>query len=169
MTPNYHLMLSKLQFWDGCFSGEGCVSVVLSNQPTQNTYCKIEAIDMFYHPKNTEEMKQHINNLLKNNNLDKDNLDAVMLGYSGSPKNDSVYEAMAEFWGAIPQLTYKQFSGEYFTASAFGIKLAAQILKTQTVPENVCRNKVISRPIQRILFHQHFHNQSHAIILLSLC
>jgi 3-oxoacyl-(acyl-carrier-protein) synthase len=169
MTQNYHHMLSKLNFWDNCFSGEGCVSLVLSNQQTQNSYCKIEAIDLFYRPLNTEEVEQHINNLLKNNNLNREHLDAVMLGYSGNPKNDSVYDAMTEFWGAFPLLSYKQFSGEYFTASAFGIKLCAKILQTQTVPDNVCKKNQIPSPIRRILFYQHFHNQAHALILLSLC
>jgi len=169
MTPNYHQMLSKLNFWDGCFSGEGCIGFVVSNQQNSNSYCKIEALELFYNPKNAEEIEQHINNLLKNNNLTKVHLDAVMLGYSGNPSNDCVYEAMNDFWGAIPQLAYKQFSGEYFTASAFGIKLAAQILKTQIVPENMCRKNEIRTPIRRILFHQHFHNQAHALILLSSC
>ena len=169
MTPNYHLMLSKLNFWSGCFSGEGCVGFLISNQKKLNTYCKIEAINLFYNPKNTEEIEQHINSMLNNSNLNKDNLDALILGYSGNPKNDSLYDALSDFWGDIPQLTYKQFSGEYFTASAFGIKLAAQILKTQLVPENMVRKNKILAPIRRILFFQHFHNQAYALILFSSC
>jgi 3-oxoacyl-(acyl-carrier-protein) synthase len=169
MTPNYHLMLSKLNFWDGCFSGEGCIGLILSNQKTPNTYCKIDAIELFYSLKSTEEMEQHINNLLKSNNLDKDNVDAVMLGCSGNPNNDYVYNSMTDFWKTIPQLHYKQFSGEYFTASAFGIKLCAQLLKSQIIPENVCKKNQIRTPVRNILFHQHFHNQAHALILLSSC
>lgn len=169
MTPNYHLMLSKLNFWDGCFSGEGGVSLVVSNHQTPDSYCKIEAINLFYGSKNAEEIGEFVLSLLKNNNLSKENLDAVMLGYSGNPKNDFIYDIMINFWGTIPQLTYKQFSGEYFTAPAFGIKLAAQILKTQTVPENVCKKNQTLVPIRRILFHQHFHNHAHALILLSSC
>ncbi|MDR2570095.1 MAG: beta-ketoacyl synthase chain length factor [Oscillospiraceae bacterium] len=158
MTPNYHLMLSKNHFWDGCFSGEGCISFVVSNQQNQHSYCKIEAIELFYRPKSTEETKDYVFNFLKNKNLTKRDLDAVMLGYSGNQKNDSVYNAMSDFWGNLPRLTYRQFSGEFFTATAFGIKFAAQMLKTQ-----------IHSPIHRIIFHQHFQNNTHALILLSVC
>jgi len=169
MTPNYHLMLSKLNFWNGCFSGEGCVSFVVSNQQNPNSYCKIEAMDLFYCPKSTEETEQNVLDFLSNNNLTKNDLDAVMLGYSGNPKNDFVYNTMTDFWGALPQLTYRQFSGEYFTATAFGVKLVAKILKTQIIPENVCRKNQALTPIRRILFHQHFQNHAHALILLSIC
>jgi len=169
MTPNYHLMLSKLNFWEGCFSGEGCVSLIVSGQQTPDTYCKIEAMDMFYRPGSTEEIEQKVLDLLKNNNLTKDDLDAVMLGCNGNPQNDSVYDAMTGFWGTIPQLTYRQFSGDYFTATAFGIQLTAKILKTQTVPEKACRKNQVHTPIRRILFQQHFQNHAHALILLSVC
>jgi hypothetical protein len=168
MTPNYYLMLSKIGFWDYCFSGEGCTSLLLANQQTENTYCKIEAAHLFYTPKNNSDIKNEIDLILKNTNLEINDIDLVITGKNGNGDNDLIYNSIYTNELHLPQLTYKQFSGEYFTASAFGIAMAAKILKTQTIPEPLInRNDKVA--VRSILFHQHFHNQTHALILLSSC
>ncbi|MCL1968049.1 MAG: beta-ketoacyl synthase chain length factor [Bacteroidetes bacterium] len=168
MTSNYYLMLSKLGFWNHCFSGEGCTSLILANQQTENTYCKIEAVHLFYAPKSNSDIQNEIDLILKNTNLEINDIDLVITGKNGNSDNDLIYNSIYTDGLHLPQLTYKQFSGEYFTASAFGIALAAKILKTQTIHEPLInRNDKVA--IRSILFHQHFHNQAHALILLSSC
>ena len=161
LTPNYHLMLAKLGFWNYCFSGEGCTSLIIENRKTANTYCKIEKVHLFYYPKNISSIQDEIAFVIKNQRID-----LVITGKNGNPNHDSIYNSL---FTDLPQLTYKQFSGEYFTASAFGLALAAKILKTQTIPENSLKNIPLKTQIRNILFHQHFHNQAHALILLSSC
>jgi 3-oxoacyl-(acyl-carrier-protein) synthase len=168
MTPNYYLMLSKLGFWNHCFSGEGCTGLILSHQQTPNTYCKIESVHLFYAPKNNSDIKNEINFFLKDINLKINDIDFVMTGKNGDPDNDLIYNTIYNDTLPLPQLTYKQFSGEYFTASAFGLALAAKILKTQILPAPLI-SQSNHTDVRRILFHQHFHNQAHALILLSLC
>jgi 3-oxoacyl-(acyl-carrier-protein) synthase len=169
MTPNYFLMLSKLGFWEHCFAGEGCTSLVVSNQKTPNTYCKIDAVHLFYNPKNLTDMKDEIAHLLQMAALNVEDIDCVMTGKNGDPENDAVYHAIYSDLVPLPQLSYKLLSGEYFTVSAFGIALAANLLKTQTIPENIAKNNEHAPTVRTILFHQHFHNRAHALILLSLC
>jgi 3-oxoacyl-(acyl-carrier-protein) synthase len=166
MTQNYHLMLAKLGFWDHCFSGEGCTSFIVTKEQSLTTYCKIEAVHLFNCPKNYSAIHDEITHVLRNSNLDIEDIDFVLTGKNGDPLNDAVYNTI---YDSLPQLSYKQFSGEYFTASAFGIALAAKILKTQTIPKSYFEIKEIKQPIRHILFHQHFHNQAHALILLSSC
>lgn len=169
MTPNYHLMLSKLGFWNNCFSGEGCINILASNQKNKDSYCKIEAVNLLYKPENPLNVQDEIHRILKNANIGIQDIDLAITGKSGDTANDSVYDSIYTNSMNLPQLNYKQFSGEYFTASAFGIVLAAKLLKHQAIPENKDLNEHINKPIRRILFHQHFHNQAHALILLSVC
>jgi len=169
MTPNYFRMLSKLDFWEHCFAGEGCTSLVVSNQKTPNTYCKIEAIHLFYNLNNQSAIEEEVAHLLKTAAINLEDIDYVMTGTNNDPDNDTVYHAIYSNLIHLPQLSYKLLSGEYFTASAYGVALAAKLLKTQKVPENISKNNNTEFSARRILFHQHFHNQAHALILLSLC
>ena len=169
MTPNYFLMLSKLGFWEYCFAGEGCTNLALSNQKTQNTYCKIEGIHLFYNPKNLSDIKEEIVHFLTMANLNVEDIDYVMTGKNGDPENDAVYYDIYSNLIQLPQLSYKLLSGEYFTASAFGIALVAKLLKMQAMPENISKNTGAKQSVRNILFHQHFRNRAHALILLSLC
>ena len=169
MTPNYHLMLAKLGFWKYCFSGEGCTNFVVSSERNPHSYCKIETIRLFYNPKTISDIQNEIAQMLKSVKIELKEIDLVMTGKSGDPDNDIIYDTLYTTLLPIPQLTYKQFSGEYFTASAFGIALASKILKTQDIPEICLSNINKKTPIRHILFHQHFHNQAHALILLSSC
>jgi len=85
---------------------------------------------------------------------------AIMWGMSGNPANDSIYHSIYDNHAELSlkqAFMFKKYSGEYFTASAFGINRAANLLKE---PNN---------SVNKILFHQHFHNQAHALILLSTC
>jgi 3-oxoacyl-(acyl-carrier-protein) synthase len=169
MTPNYFLMLSKLGFWEYCFAGEGCTSLVVSNQKTPNSYCKIDAVHLFNNSKNPSGIKEEIAHLLKMADLNMEDIDYVMTGKNGDPENDAVYHDIYSHLMPLPQLSYKLLSGEYFTASAFGIALSAMLLKTQKIPEHISKNNDSKPLVRRILFHQHFHNRAHALILLSLC
>jgi 3-oxoacyl-(acyl-carrier-protein) synthase len=169
MTPNYFLMLSKLGLWKHCFAGEGCTSLVLSNQKTSNTYCKIDAIHLFNNHENLFDIKKEFAYFLKMADLNMEDIDYVMSGKNGDPENDAVYYDIYSNVIPLPQLSYKLLSGEYFTASAFGIALVSMFLKTQAMPKYISKNNDSKPLVCRILFHQHFHNRAHALILLSLC
>jgi len=166
MTPNYYLMLAKLGFWDHCFAGEGCTSILVSNKKTENSYCKIEAIHLFYNPITKEVIQDEINLILEKAGLCIEDIDVVMTGKNGDPINDTVYDSVFSDFKNIDSLSYKQFSGEYFTVSAYGAALAAGMLKSQKFQGNAILKE---KPAQRVLFHQHFHNKAHALIIFSLC
>ncbi|MGL4909100.1 MAG: beta-ketoacyl synthase chain length factor [Bacteroidales bacterium] len=146
ITPNYFKMLCKINYWrDNAFAGEGGVSFVVDNEK-KNAIAKISAVQICNNPeKITTQAKQMIKFA-----------SAVMLGISGDRQNDKVYADFMENYGVdIPQYSFKNLCGEYFTASAFGFYAAAQLLNTEN--------------LDNILFYNHYQNRDHALILLEKC
>jgi 3-oxoacyl-(acyl-carrier-protein) synthase len=166
MTPNYYLMLEKLRFWEHCNAGEGCTSFILSNQKTEKSYCKIEAVHLFYKPKFKTTIRKEVESFLQKSNTNLDDIDLVMMGINSDPANDAIYDSIYLKYRYLKKFDFKQYCGDYFTASAQGVAFIAEVLKSQQDPEEYLN---FNNPLRRILFHQHFHNQAHALILFSLC
>lgn len=189
MTPDYRFMLSKVGFWKqepftiqdmrkaktaGTVAGEGCSSLLLSQEKTANSYAKIEDVSIFHNPKNTQVTTEFIIDFLKKNNTDISEMDAVMLGLNGDLTNDQVYNAIYDTFydKAVCKPTpfiFKHLSGDYFTSSGFGSIMCAQILKDNRFSKLLYRHYHPTIPVKKVLFHNHYNNVSHALILLSSC
>jgi hypothetical protein len=59
---------------------------------------------------------------------------------------------------------YKHLSGEYHTANAFALWLAAMILKKETLPGVVKLRVAGDAPITDIVIYNHFRNLEHSLI-----
>lgn len=185
MTPDYKYMLSKVGFWKttpfsiqdmrdakspGSVAGEGCSSLLLSNEKKSNSYAKIDDISLFHKPENYYNTADKIYDFLKSNKTDISEIDAIVLGLNGDQVNDNVYNNV--YVGPLSKPTpfiYKHLSGEYFTSSAFGAILTARIIKNNRYSNLIYKKYHPTNPIRKVLFHNHYNNISHALILLSKC
>lgn len=147
LTPDYYKMLCKVDYWkDRSFAGEGSVSFVAGAEKTACAIAKISAVEIV---NKTDKVTQRAR-------LMAERAGALMLGISGDKQNDKVYDDFAgEYCPDVKKYTFKHLSGEYFTASAFGLYAATQILKEDN--------------LDSILFYNHYHNRDHALILLERC
>lgn len=99
-----------------------------------------------------------------------DEVDAVMLGFNGFKEEDKVYQQLEDgLFNEKVILTFKNLCGEYFTASAFGHHLAAQILHRRQVNKHVVRRGKLDKPLRNILFYNHYKMKYHTLTLLSQC
>ena len=182
MTPNTFTILQRLGHYKrkpvnnldlmhrntrGAIAGEGAAFFLVSGKPGEKCYAKAESVDMFYHPpKGTIETR--ILRFLERSGEDPATIDLLITGMNGDPSNDKIYkDVQKDLFGAKPIAGYKHLCGEYQTASAFGLWLAAMILKNGRIPEVTLLNSKTPGTIRNILLYNHYRNLDHSLILVS--
>jgi 3-oxoacyl-(acyl-carrier-protein) synthase len=181
MTPNTFTILQRLGQYKqkpvnnsellkdhtrGAVAGEGSAFFLLSSKPGMRNYAKIDALDTFYKPEQ-DKIPAHISEFLERSGKHIEEIDLVLLGMNGDHANDRVYEdAGTILFQNKPRAWFKHLCGEYQTASAFGLWLAARILENGNVPDVVRLNSITGRP-GNILIYNHYRNLDHSLMLVS--
>lgn len=152
----------------GAIHSEGAQFFVLENKHNTNTYAKLLDVTHFDQLEKSE-VSQKIELFLKENNLSIPEIDAVVLGLNGDISFDDYYKNLQDdLLKDIPQIAYKQFSGEYNTASAFGTWIACNVLKNQKIPTNFLMNSVKKEIYKNVLLYNQYRGKNHSFILLTL-
>lgn len=149
----------------GVIWGEGSSFFILGKEKTESTYAKLTDIQII-NQLNLEETQQFIEDFLSKNNLKNDEIDAVILGFSGDIKSDVYYKNASEIFPNSSQLYFKHLSGEFNTASGFSTFMACHILKNQEIPEVMMINDVKKENIKNILLYNHLGGNDHSLVLL---
>ena len=105
-----------------------------------------------YNELTPEQQQTALNDFLSRHHLTLSNIDLILTG-----------EAENRSWQR-PTLHYKTLSSEYYTASAFGLWLACQVLQKQTLPA-ICE-LTLSTPIQYILLVNSYRGKDFSFVLL---
>jgi 3-oxoacyl-[acyl-carrier-protein] synthase II len=183
MTPAYFILLKRLGYWKesiedtinsikkndtkGSFAGEGSISFILSNTKSNSSYAKLDGFDLFYQPENISEK---IKSFLAENNTNIDDIDLVITGMNGDMANDLVYSEVAQKLFNSKQVgCFKNICGEFYTASAFALMVAAACLKKRVIPAHITLNNIERKDPNKILIYNHFQNKDHSLTLLSRC
>lgn len=145
--------------------GEGAAFFVVSDEKTEHSYSKITDIKIVNRIEKTETIS-FIESFLEKNNLKPQDIDAVMLGYSGDQDSDEYYNESSKLLSDSSLLYYKHLSGEFNTSSGFSIFTACQILKNQEIPNIMKINEVEKCEIKNILLYNHLLGEDHSLVLL---
>lgn len=182
MTPLYFIQLGKVGFWKdqlentlaihkdktpGSFSGEGSVSLMLSDEKSDNDYAEIVNASSLYRPSSKEEIRLFILDFLQKNQMQPSDIDLLLTGLSGDVETDIYYEDIAE--NIFPETThacYKNLCGEYFTASSFGLWNAACCIKNNSIHPVQIVDGVSPRKIKNVLLYNQYKHKNHSLILL---
>lgn len=153
----------------GTIAGEGACFFLLTDKPHAHNYAKLDALTTFYKPDGIKEIERNIQTFLSDNSIGINNIDTIITGKNGDAKNDKIYDQLQEtvFKGSR-LINYKNLCGEYPTSSAFALWLAANIIKTGTVPAILRRDKN-EKPVKKILIYNHYQNIHHSLQLISAC
>ena len=150
----------------GAAGSEGAVYFSLSSEATASSYGCIAGVEMFSFTE-PGETRQRIEKFLSENQSVPD---LILSGHNGDTENDSVYDLLLESLpGKKNSISYKQWCGEYPTATAFGTWLAAEILRNKKVPEPLNRLLPEGEKINSILLYNHLEGKHHSLILLHSC
>ncbi len=154
---------------EGAVFSEGANFFVVSNEKKENCCAELVAVDTL----NTlakEKVSETIESFLVENNLKVSEIDAVVFGNNGDVDFDGYYSQLYEgIFNKTQQIFYKHLVGENNTVSAFGVWLAAKILKTQAIPEIVKINEIKSSEIKTVLCYNQYRGQNHSLVLLKKC
>lgn len=150
---------------EGVLWGEGASFFVLGKDKTENSYAQLKDIQIINKLK-LEETKNFIEDFLAKNNLTTNDIDAVILGFSGDAPSDEYYKSAAANFPNSAQLYYKHLSGEYNTASGFSTFMACHIVKDQNIPEVMMMNNVKKDSIKNILLYNHLFGEDQSLVLL---
>ncbi len=153
----------------GAVYSEGAQFFVLENRKTENSYA--ELVDVItYDAILEEEVTSKLEAFLLANNLKTSEIDAVILGVNGDVEFDGIYQKLQDtILKEIPQVYYKHLSGEYNTASAFGMWTACKMIKNQIIPENLRLNSVEVNSIKNVLLYNQYRGKNHSFVLLKSC
>ncbi|MCY0976416.1 beta-ketoacyl synthase N-terminal-like domain-containing protein [Chryseobacterium wangxinyae] len=150
---------------EGVIWGEGSSFFVLGKEKTENSYAQLKDIQII-NTLELDETQQFIEDFLAKNNLTNQDIDALILGFSGDSKTDVYYKNVIPVFENSSLLYYKHLSGEFNTASGFSTFMACQILKNQEIPEAMMINEVKKESIKNILLYNHLKGKDHSLVLL---
>ncbi len=145
--------------------GEGSSFFVLGKEKSTTSYAQLTDVQIINNLE-PEEIKKFIEDFLVKNKLKNEDIDAVILGFSGDSKSDVYYKNASELFQNSSLLYYKHLSGEFNTASGFSTFMACHILKNQEIPEAMIINDVKKENIKNILLYNHFGGKDHSLVLL---
>lgn len=150
---------------EGVIWGEGSSFFVLGKEKTENSYAQLKDIQIT-NKLESNEIEKFIREFLVKNNLKNEEIDAVILGFSGDSKSDIYYKKASEIFQNSSLLYYKHLSGEFNTASGFSTFMACQILKNQEIPKVMMINDIKKDEIKNVLLYNHLKGDDHSLILL---
>lgn len=166
LTPEYYTIRSKIDYYKqppvnsaallqhrdtpGSVAGEGAHFFTVSNDPA-NAVCVLHDVQMLYQPTG-EELQRAISGMLQSNDLNRDDIDILVSGMNGDSRNKYLVDPLLAGCSANTTVAaFKHLSGEYDTASGFGLWLACHIISTQRVPAEVIYRQGVSERIRNIL------------------
>jgi 3-oxoacyl-(acyl-carrier-protein) synthase len=151
----------------GIALAEGATFFALSNNKTNNSYAEVLDVMLFNAFKDDETTE--INTFLNKNNLSVTDLDVVFFGVNADAHQQEFYNRINTVFNEIPQGYYQHISGSYDTASAFGLKVAAEIIQKQALPKSVQYNNIEPTKIEKVLMINQFNNTDFSFVLLQSC
>jgi len=148
--------------------GEGSAFFLLTSENSSENYAQIVAATTFFNPENQDETESQISDFLQKSKIKKSELDLIILGINGDGLlNEGYHRLMESYFRDMNFCAFKHCCGEYFTAVSFAVWMAARILKTGVVPEEIRLNAFGNVSPRKILIYNHYHNLEHSLILLS--
>lgn len=153
----------------GAVLSEGAVFFSLSDKKQESTYAELKDVAV-YNRLGENDVTGKVENFLKNNEITVADIDAVVLGYNGDADFDGYYNTLAKgIFAQTPQMYYKHLSGEFNTASAFGMWVAAKAIKTQDFPDVLKANDMEKPSYKNVLLYNQYRGQDHSFVLLTAC
>ena len=150
---------------NGVVWGEGASFFVVGKNKTESSYAKLKNISIS-NKVELHEVPDFIQNFLAQNNLSTDDIDAVILGFSGDADSDVYYTKAMDLFPNSSLLYYKHLSGEFNTASGFSTFIACHILKEQQIPEVMMINAEKKESVKNVLLYNHLAGDDHSLVLL---
>ena len=148
--------------------GEGANFLALSSEKKSNSYAEI--CDVFVQNKiDLTDLKPTVLSFLEANAIDLNAIDVLVLGRNADVNFNEYYSEIEQMFEDKSQVYYKHLSAEFDTASAFGVLVAAKVLKTQQIPNEILWNNVQNAQTNYVLCYNQYRGKDHSLVLLKRC
>ena len=167
MVSNLDIYKTKTK---GTIAGEGASFFLLANEPSATDYAKLEGLHTFYKPDGSKEIEKQILSFITGQSISINDVDLIIMGKNGDAVTDKIYDGLAQsMFAGKDTLNYKNLCGEYPTASAFALWLAANVIKTGKVPAVLEYSGSIEKKIKRVLIYNNYLGIHHSLFLVAAC
>jgi len=152
----------------GMILSEGASFFVLENEQKESSYATLEAISIT-NSLEVDEVQDYVKTFLNNNKIVLNDIDLVVLGNNGDVEFDVYFNQVSDLFNTTPQAYYKHLSGEFYTASGFGLWMALNMLKLQSIPADVKMNSIEKENYKNVLLYNQYRGKDHSLTLLKKC
>ncbi|MGJ7030689.1 beta-ketoacyl synthase N-terminal-like domain-containing protein [Niabella hirudinis] len=148
---------------EGTMAGEGAAFFLLAREKSGKCIARLDAMQTWYRP--AMPAGELVAGFLKNYGVSIDSVDLLITGQNGDIRFDGHYlELQQSLFAGTPTISYKQFCGEYPTASAFALWLSSMILNAGKVPGHIRGDAP-----KRVLVYNNYKLHYPTVYLLSAC
>ena len=154
----------------GTIAGEGASFFLLANEASDTDYAKLDGLTTIYKPQSTKEIEQQVLSFLEKQSVSLNDIDLIITGRNGDHGSDTLFDELDEsIFKGKDSVNYKHLCGDYPTSTGFALWLAANIIKSGTIPDALNYTGSKSDKPKRILIYNHYQNIHHSLLLLSAC
>jgi 3-oxoacyl-[acyl-carrier-protein] synthase II len=151
---------------DGILAGEGSTFFMLSKEKTENSYARIIGFKQVF-SEAEEDVNEAFQNILIEHGLRGESF-VLLEGRSGSRKEDKFYGGVEKIAGEkAVRCVYKHLSGSYYTSDSFGLWVAANILKSGTIPSALQPSSSYTQKPKFVVLYDHVSFGEHVFQILS--
>jgi 3-oxoacyl-(acyl-carrier-protein) synthase len=150
----------------GSANGEGAAMFIVSAERQEGSLAQVK--DVFQSNNLAEnELTPIVEAFLRRSNLQRGDIDAVILGISGDNRSDHWYFNLQKaLFEECNCYTYKNMVGDYPTGSAFAMWMGAQLLADKRMPDACVWAQKNTRTPKHVLIYNHYKASQHGLILL---
>jgi len=141
----------------GTMAGDGAAFFVVSNE-SDNALAQLQGFTNVY--KSDAPASSLINAFLKEQNVGWADIDLVITGRNGDLTEDKHYQELEQSIDKERLTTFKQYCGEYPTASAFALWMATHIVK---------KGSFNNKPVKQLLIYNNYLLSYPTLYLLKAC
>ena len=154
----------------GTIAGEGATFFLLANEPSATDYAKLDGLATIYKPGSIKEIEQQILSFLQSQSVSLNDIDLIITGRNGDIGSDKIFDQLQNsIFEKKDSVDYKNICGDYPTATGFALWLAANIIKTGSIPSVLNFTGSKENKPKRILIYNHYQNIHHSLLLVSAC
>lgn len=147
-------------------AGEGA-AMFLINDDKDKAVAKLEAIEVFQ-TRNAAEVKARFEKFIQNRVTSEADDTLFITGENGDIRHLPFYEKCAAVLNThTPIVRYKHFTGEYPTASSFGVWLACYALQLQQLPDHFYKTSKRAGSIRNIILYNQYQSVQHSFIFVT--
>lgn len=150
----------------GTVFSEGATFFVIENKASESSYAEVVDVEII-NSLSANEVSGKAEIFLAANQLSAADIDLLIVGKNGDASYENYDTALASgLFANTAQAWYKHVSGEYNTASAFGLYAAANMVKEQKVPEILNLNGRQAGAIRYALLYNQYRGIDHSFTLI---